>query len=90
MTFTQMLTLAEAAAPIVIDGGLGSAAEDRGIDLDHALWSAELIRRDPDTLLEVHTAFVAAGARILTTASYQATPRGFADVGISHDEGHKI
>ena len=90
MTFTQMLTLAEAAAPIVIDGGLGSAAEDRGIDLDHALWSAELIRRDPDTLLEVHTAFVAAGARILTTASYQATPRGFADVGISDDEGHKI
>ena len=38
----------------------------------------------------MHTAFVAAGARILTTASYQATPRGFADVGISHDEGHKI
>src|SRR5699024_4985035 len=32
----------------------------------------------------------AAGARILTTASYQATPRGFADVGISDDEGHKI
>ena len=44
MTFTQMLTLSE-AAPIVIDGGLGSAAEDRGIDLGHALWSAELIRQ---------------------------------------------
>lgn len=90
MTFTQMLTFAEAAAPIVIDGGLGSAAEDRGIDLDHALWSAELIRRDPDTLLEVHTAFAAAGARILTSASYQATPMGFAEAGISDAEGNRI
>lgn len=90
MTFTQMLTLVEAAAPIVIDGGLGSAAEDRGIDLDHALWSAELIRRDPDTLMAVHTAFVAAGAQVLTTASYQASPLGFAEAGISAEEGRRI
>lgn len=90
MTFTQMLTLAEAAAPIVIDGGLGSAAEDRGIDLDHALWSAELIHHDPDTLPAVHTAFADAGARILTTASYQATPLGFAEAGISAEEGSRI
>ncbi|SDT07845.1 homocysteine S-methyltransferase [Brevibacterium siliguriense] len=90
MTFTQMLTHAEAAAPIVIDGGLGSAAEDRGIDLDHALWSAELIGRDPDTLLTVHTAFANAGARILTTASYQATPLGFTEAGISAEEGSRI
>ncbi|WP_169251519.1 homocysteine S-methyltransferase [Brevibacterium sp. 'Marine'] len=89
MTFTQMLTCAE-AAPIVIDGGLGSAAEDRGIDLDHALWSAELIRREPDILLAVHTAFADAGARILTTASYQATPLGFAEAGISAEEGSRI
>ncbi len=89
MTFTQMLTLSE-AAPIVIDGGLGSAAEDRGIDLDHALWSAELIRRDPDTLRAVHTAFADAGARILTTASYQATPLGFVEAGISAEEGSRI
>jgi homocysteine S-methyltransferase len=89
MTFTQMLTLSE-AAPIVIDGGLGSAAEDRGIDLGHALWSAELIRRDPDTLLAVHSAFADAGARILTTASYQATPTGFVEAGISVAEGNRI
>ena len=90
MTFTQMLTFAEATAPIVIDGGLGSAAEDRGIDLDHALWSAELIRRGPDTLLAIHAAFADSGARILTTASYQATPLGFAEAGIGTAEGSRI
>ena len=90
MTFMQMLTAAEATGPIVIDGGLGTAAEDRGIDLDHDLWSAELIRRSPDTLLAVHADFAAASARILTTASYQASPLGFARAGISPDEGHRI
>lgn len=90
MTFTQMLTDAEAAGPFVIDGGLGTAAEDRGIDLDHDLWSAELIRRDPDTLRAVHTAFATAGARILTTASYQATPMGFDEAGITRTEGKRI
>ncbi|UVI36942.1 homocysteine S-methyltransferase [Brevibacterium spongiae] len=88
MTFPQML--AEAAAPIIIDGGLGTAAEDRDIDLDHHLWSAELIRTDPDTLLAVHADFARAGARILTTASYQATPAGFAEAGISAAEGSRI
>src|SRR5699024_12853703 len=48
MTFTQMLT---ATGPIVIDGGLGTAAEDRGIHLDHDLWSAEMIRRTPAPLV---------------------------------------
>ncbi len=90
MTFPQMLASAEASHPIVLDGGVGTAAEDRGIDLDHHLWSAELIRTGPDTLAEVHAAFASAGARILTTASYQATPLGFARAGISAEEGHRI
>lgn len=90
MTFPQLLATAEAAAPIIIDGGLGTAAEDRGIDLDHDLWSADLIRRDPDTLLAVHAAFASAGAQIITTASYQATPLGFAEAGISPAEGNQI
>lgn len=86
--FTQML--AEAAAPIVLDGGLGTALESRGIDLSHELWSADLIRDDAQTLAEVHAEFIAAGARIVTTASYQATPLGFASAGISAEEGREI
>ena len=87
MTFTQMLT---ATGPIVIDGGLGTAAEDRGIDLDHDLWSAELIRRSPEALAEVHADFAAAGARILTTASYQASPLGFAGAAVSLEDGRRL
>lgn len=90
MTFTQMLASAEADVPIILDGGLGTALESRGIDLSHELWSAELIRHDPDALTEVHAEFVAAGARIVTTASYQATRLGFAAAGISAEEGRAL
>ncbi|MDN6134092.1 MAG: homocysteine S-methyltransferase [Brevibacterium sp.] len=90
-TFIQMLRAAETTgAPIVIDGGLGTALESRGIDLSHDLWSAALLRQAPDTLAEVHAEFIRAGARIVTTASYQATPLGFERASIPAEEGRRL
>lgn len=51
-----------------------------------ALWSARLLRDDPDAVTAAHAAFLAAGAEVITTASYQATFAGFAREGI--DVGH--
>ena len=90
-TFIQLLTSAERTGdPIIIDGGLGTALESRGIDLSHELWSAALLRDAPETLAQVHTEFIAAGARIVTTASYQATPLGFERASISAEEGRRL
>src|SRR5699024_5292140 len=90
MTFTQMLTAAEATGPILIDRGLGTAAEDRGIELDHDRWCGELGRRRPEALAEARADSAAAGARILTTASYQASPLGFAGAAISLEDGRRL
>ncbi len=88
VTFTQMLNRAIATdVPLVIDGALGTALEARGVELSHELWSAGLLRDDPDTIAEVHRDYIRAGARIITTGSYQATPLGFAALGMSPDEG---
>ena len=90
-TFIQMLaSAAHTGEPIIIDGGLGTALESRGIDLRHELWSAALLRDDPDTLAQVHSEFIDAGARIVTTASYQATPLGFERAGITAEEGRGL
>lgn len=90
-TFTETLEHAlDTGTPIVIDGGLGTALESRGVDLGHELWSAELLRDDPDTIAEVHAAFIRAGARIVTTASYQATPLGFTRAGIDAAAGRGL
>lgn len=56
----------------MLDGGLATELEARGHDLNHALWSARLLDDDPDAIRAVHAAYVAAGAEIVITASYQA------------------
>jgi len=62
---------------VILDGGLATELEARGADLEGALWSARLLRDDPDLIREVHAAYLEAGADCIITASYQATPRGF-------------
>ena len=61
-----------AAGPVVLDGGLATRLEAQGANLSTALWSAQLLIDDPAAVVAAHRAFFAAGARIATTASYQA------------------
>jgi homocysteine S-methyltransferase len=58
---------------VLLDGGLATELERRGNDLSSALWSARLVRDDPDEIVAVHRAFYAAGAEVATAASYQAS-----------------
>jgi homocysteine S-methyltransferase len=76
------LAAALAARPVVLDGGLATELEAAGHDLSSALWSARLLRDDPAAVVAAHAAYAAAGAQVATTASYQATERGFAAAGI--------
>jgi homocysteine S-methyltransferase len=82
---TSPLSAALAAGPVVLDGGLSTELEARGHDVASALWSARLLRDDPGAVVAAHAAFAAAGARVATTASYQATVEGFASVGVDRD-----
>lgn len=57
----------------VLDGGFATELESRGHDLRDPLWSARVLRDDPQAVEDVHAAYFAAGADVATTASYQAT-----------------
>ncbi|MHC4548709.1 MAG: homocysteine S-methyltransferase [Planctomycetota bacterium] len=81
-----MSTLLRQEGVVILDGGLATELEARGHDLPDELWSARLLLDDPGALLEVHRAYVAAGADCLITASYQATFEAFARRGISNSE----
>lgn len=70
----------------VLDGGLATELERRGHDLSDDLWSARLLRDDPQALVDTHLAFFRAGAQVATTASYQASFEGFAARGLSRAE----
>ncbi len=68
---------------LVLDGGLATELEKAGFDLDHPLWSARVLQDAPDAIAAVHRAYLEAGADCITTASYQASVRGFEREGLS-------
>jgi homocysteine S-methyltransferase len=58
--------------PVQLDGGLSTALEELGADVNDPLWTAKVLRDDPELVLAAHRAFVDAGAEIVISASYQA------------------
>jgi len=85
MDATAFRAALDAGEPILIDGGLSNQLEDQGNDLSDSLWSARLLIEAPGEITEAHLAYYRAGARVATTASYQATFEGFAGRGIDHE-----
>lgn len=56
------------AAPVLVDGGMGTLLQDRGLDDGGAgeLWNVDR----PEVVRESHEAYARAGARILTTNTF--------------------
>ncbi|MGY1723681.1 homocysteine S-methyltransferase [Blastococcus sp. SYSU DS0533] len=79
-----------AAGTVLLDGGLSTELEARGHDVSSALWSARLLRDAPGAVVAAHAAFAGAGARVATTASYQATVEGFAAAGVGAAEARRL
>jgi homocysteine S-methyltransferase len=75
---------------LTLDGGLATELERRGHDLSGRLWSARLLHDDPDAIRATHAAYRAAGADVLTTASYQASTEGLAAAGYSSAEAEAL
>lgn len=82
MDATAFRAALAAGEPILLDGGFATQLEAQGADLSDRLWSARLLVDDPDAIVAAHLAFFRAGARVATTASYQATYQGFGARGI--------
>ncbi|MGP4000332.1 homocysteine S-methyltransferase [Streptomyces sp. 8N706] len=80
------LAAALAEGPVVLDGGLSNQLTDQGCDLSDELWSARLLADAPEQIAAAHAAYVRAGARVLITASYQATYEGFARRGLGREQ----
>jgi homocysteine S-methyltransferase len=69
-----------------LDGGLSTALEQRGEKLTGSLWTGELLRTNPQRILQAHKDFVSAGAEIIITSAYQISFSGCAERGWSKSE----
>src|SRR4051794_41086658 len=75
---------------LILDGGLATELERRGADLRDPLWSAKMLLEGPDLIRAVHLDYFRAGARVATTASYQASFAGFAARGLDANETARL
>jgi len=67
----------------ILDGGLASELEARGVDLSGELWSAAALLDRPEAIAAVHRAYLEAGADVIETATYQASIPGFLARGLA-------
>lgn len=58
----------------LLDGGMGRELQRRGLASVTATWSAEALIAQPETVREIHGAFIAAGAEVVTTSNYAVVP----------------
>lgn len=83
--------LARPGSALLMDGGLASELQKRFPIDGTPLWSAKLIKTQPDAIVEAHKAYLRAGANIITTSSYQASLAGFAaHLGTSDEQGMEL
>lgn len=88
MTLRQILTATRDV--VVLDGGLSTVLVEVGCDLSSDLWTAALLRDSPDQVVAAHRRYLAAGAQISTTASYQASVDGFMSAGMTPAEAEQL
>ncbi|AFR30118.1 homocysteine S-methyltransferase [Arthrobacter sp. Rue61a] len=87
---TTLSTHLATGKDLVLDGALATELEAHGCDLEDPLWSAKVLLEQPHLIKQVHRDYFDAGASVAITASYQATPQGFAWRGLGAEESLEL
>lgn len=65
----------------ILDGGLATELQQRGYDISGPLWSARVLDEAPEAIRQLHLDYLRAGADCISTASYQVSAVGYAELG---------
>ena len=74
----------------LIDGGLSTVLEEMGERPSGLLWTAAALVDRPQVITDAHRLYVAAGADVVITSSYQASEAGFMAVGLSAADARRV
>jgi homocysteine S-methyltransferase len=70
---------------VVLDGGVGSEIQRRGIVMDPCAWSGFAHWRHPELVRGIHEDYIRAGAEIITTNTFSSAKHILEDVGLGDD-----
>lgn len=59
---------------VILDGGMGRELQRRGAPFRQPEWSALALSEAPEAVVAVHAAYIASGARVITSNSYAVVP----------------
>ncbi|MCB0521656.1 MAG: homocysteine S-methyltransferase [Saprospiraceae bacterium] len=75
---------------VILDGAMATELERRGMDLNDPLWSAKCLYERPDLIRQTHLDYFLAGADVATSASYQASFKGFETKGFNEKVAQEL
>jgi len=74
--------------PLVIDGGLSTEIQKRGVGMNASAWSATAHWYNPDIVYQIHCDYIHAGARLITANSFHGAKHILETIGLGEDADH--
>ncbi len=84
-------TTLAAGGVLVIDGGMGTELQRRGVPMDEVVWSGAAVLSHPDVVRTVHEDYIRAGADVIITNTFGSTRQmlGGAGLGAQVEQVHR-
>ena len=67
---------------LLIDGGMGTELQERGVPMDEVAWSGAAVLSHPDVVREIHEDYIRAGARVIITNTFGSTRQMLGPAGL--------
>jgi homocysteine S-methyltransferase len=67
---------------ILLDGGVSTEIQRRGVAMDSAVWSGIAHKTHPDVVREVHEDYIRAGAQVITANTFSTARHGLESIGL--------
>ena len=74
----------------VLDGSMAAALKEQGIDSTGELWTAQALSDNIEAVYDAHYRYLAAGAQMILTDTYQANLQAFEKAGHSKQQAENL
>ena len=91
MTLRSWQETLAAGRVLVIDGGMGTELQRRGVPMDEVVWSGAAVLSHPEVVRRVHEDYIRAGADVIITNTFGSTRQmlGGAGLGAQVEQIHR-
>ncbi len=80
-TYDELQTRFDAGDILIMDGGMGSEIQRRGVQLSRSTWSARAVSTHPELVRQISIDFIKAGAEIIIANTYSTGKTTLARAG---------